>query len=261
MKKIIHIRDHCNWADMSEEKFLNQKFSYNQEWWDRLLAKIMPQIKWWNRLCSVSYFEYRQQLENIARNNIKKTNADIILEGTKCFPLEEDCIFMSIDDDDWFAPNIFEVLQSSIKKDTDMIVWQNRVVDRFGSSTVRSQDKIYTNNYAFTRKGIQKLSHGSDPVINQKGEAEANCVFQPAFWIEEKINKENFTKTIINDELSATNRTLASATTLMLFPHKHMFFEQLIAMKNYLCDTEIWKNETDQIMNLNKSCYIKIKHD
>jgi len=238
MKRIIYIRHSPKWESMTEQKFIEQEFPNSQEWWDKALPNIFPQVKWWNSLCSISYFEYRKKVTDITLRNISKTNPSIVL--SKKIEIQNDkFIFLPTDDDDWYHPKIFEILEKHIE--SDLIIWKN-----FINKEYRNPTRIFTNNYALTHNGKQKLK--------DKGLIPSNILFGDFPEMFDVLQSKYIKTSKINECLSVTNRTLASATILSNYKKKSEFVSQLMEVKKNKIEAPTWALEEVEMMNdLNES--------
>jgi hypothetical protein len=270
----IYQRQSVDWRSMNKEKFFSQSFSQDSTYWNVVLENIWPWIEEWDRCCSVPYFHYRQQVSEITSENIRCTGGQLV----DSYDLPSDSIFLPIDDDDWFVHNIFDQLRGLISEQTDVIVWNHTILKHDGNLVRLGNEKMFTNNFAITSSGINKLKNSPAYCehIYRKfpwSEHPQPVVFPtspiaPHYDLHRRIIKTEFIDpTIIykpdllddfnilrvNRRLNITNKTLASASLLMEMTETQ-FHRSLRSLSEQKSQGLPWSlNETKRLDEINNN--------
>jgi hypothetical protein len=128
----------------------------------------------WHQNFGISYGEIRHQLKQITLSAITATrHCQLVSMADLKDPADED-LFVFMDDDDWCAPHLFEVLRST-KSPGDGYLWGSIFLGSFlvdvpgidevpgraaGTPALQKRvlhDFLYTNNYAITGRTINRL--------------------------------------------------------------------------------------------------------
>lgn len=243
MEKIVFLRHSPDWRSMTEESFLDQDIDLlpvSKEWWNKALLKMYQQVKWWNMFCSVSYFDYRQRLKDITLKNIKRTNHSLFLDKKK--EIDGPFIFIASDDDDWFHPNIFEIIDQHVKCDTELVVWKSYWY-KIDVLAKRGVEKVFTNNYALTHNLRDK-----------------SILFDDLPSTSDILWSGQLKTVNIDEFLSFTNKTIASASIMMgkYMATKRDFVDTIIRFGKRVNNEIDWISEEFEMMNvLNESLKIK----
>src|SRR5262245_24946340 len=72
-----------------------------------LVARFRPQFEIWNATFDMPYGEFRRRLKTIAEDNWSRVRNGRVV-GPDEVPLE--ALYVPVDDDDWFSPDIAERL-------------------------------------------------------------------------------------------------------------------------------------------------------
>jgi SAM-dependent methyltransferase len=219
---VLHVRTNIDWRTMTEEAFLRQEDVSNSaramsaEQKERFLAAI----RLWNRTFGMSYFAYRQRLKEIAELSWTRIrNLDAIVRVPNLMPALdalERYIVLPVDDDDWFHPDVADVLRQHWRPNVDAFHWPDVLYrpvpfqDRFDQPVhqerlgVRRWDSDFaTNGYALTRAGLGKCK------------AELRRRVLAFHWSAGKtFHSTGFERSFIDRPLSASNKSLASCTNL-----------------------------------------------
>jgi len=253
MKKIIHLRQSPNWERENEESFLNQKFMRDTEYWNKKIQILYPLIKWWNQSATISYFQFRQKIKNICVENIKKTSADLFFFEENQIEThdQEELFLLCMDDDDWVVSDVFDILQNEMDEKHDIFVWNDRFINSHGRHICRSNNDIYTNNFALSCRGIKKLRLNHPNLKNPE--------FNPCYWISEQVKKLKFSIKKINKEMSATNKTLASATSLEVITSKKQLLKEISLISSlYNQNNDLWSFEYQKMKEITNQLKLKI---
>jgi hypothetical protein len=269
----IFIRQTTDWENMNEQKFLSQSFNNTKVYWHNLILKIKNYIKIWENF-SISYFMYRKYLKDIAVQNLLSTKCNIILNSNYFKERSHNPLFIAIDDDDWLHPRISnELLEFVDKKNVDIIIWNHTILESDGELSLENNKKCFTNNFALTKSGINKL-------INVKtGSADgylvANSPFLPHYDIHRriikkdfetgeqvfnKLKKDNFNIVHLNKRLSISNKSLASASLIDKI-EENEYFLKIKKLSKLKVPNALWaKEEINLLNNLNKKVKFKLKY-
>lgn len=249
MKRFLYKRQSPDWlAINTREKFLSQKFDVIQHDWDWWLKALWPLTLIWKDTLTVDYFHYRQKLKEIAEVNLFKTDSILVKSHED---LRGKYILLCVDDDDWFAANIFSMIANDIKDDTDVIIWHRTILNYGDLNPWETHDDVlFTNNYALTNSGVKKLLDNNISPFTLHSHIH-ECVF-------DKKNRFNILR--IKHGLSLTNKTLASTIKLIYFmPSVEHFRVALRAMPNYVWayPPNGFKAEIDELNALHASIELK----
>ena len=145
---------------------------------------VVDFVSIWDRVLHVSFREFRATLKDIAFENFRSVaNAKLISHiDLKDIPLNASDSIAFTDDDDWYAPNLFEVPANdhgarwaSVRLGASFDPGQQHVATA-NLLTLRSVDQvIYTNNYIVTGQVIANagleavLEHWSAQGAQDKG--------------------------------------------------------------------------------------------
>ena len=218
----IYARTNVDWRTMSEERFMEQE-RYTRS------AKAMRaedrehflrMIRLWNRTFGVSYFEYRQRLREIAELSWSRVrDLDLLVRQQDLYELLEarqQYIVLPVDDDDWFHPDVANVVREHWRPELDVLHWPDGVFcsvpfqDRFEETAAlpRLRERHWkgnftTNGYALTKKGLAQCA----------GDLRKRVVLYH-LQAGEIFHGEQFRRRFIDRPLSVTNKSLASCVNL-----------------------------------------------
>jgi SAM-dependent methyltransferase len=219
---VLYIRTNLDWGSLTEENFLRQEEYSNSA---RAMSADQKQaflkaIRLWNRTFSLSYFTYRQRLKEIAELSWTRIrDLDLIVRRQDLFTVLDHLdqfIVLPVDDDDWFHPDIANVLRQHWRDDVDAFHWPDGLYrsvpfqDRFQQTM--SQERLVlrhwpgdfaTNGYALTRAGFSRCDLQTKRRVLSFHWAAGKTFHQPGF-----------TRRLLDQPLSASNKSLASATNL-----------------------------------------------
>ena len=174
---VLYVRTNLDWGTLTEETFLRQEERANSV---RAMSADQKQtllnaIQLWNRTFGVSYFAYRQRLKEIAELNWTRIrNLDLVVRRQDLLTILEHVdrfIVLPVDDDDWFHPDVADILRRHSRPDVDAFHWPDGLYrsvpfqDRFKQTA--SQDRLVvrhwpgdfaTNGYALTRTGLSRCN-------------------------------------------------------------------------------------------------------
>ncbi|MFV0442077.1 MAG: class I SAM-dependent methyltransferase [Planctomycetaceae bacterium] len=225
---VLYVRTNLDWETLTEESFLRQEECANSV---RAMSADQKQtllhaIQLWNRTFGVSYFAYRQRLKEIAELNWTRIrNLDLVVRRQDLFTVVEHLdrfIVLPVDDDDWFHPDVADILRRHWRPDVDAFHWPDGLYrsvpfqDRFDQTA--AQDRLVvrhwagdfaTNGYALTRTGVSRCNVQTRRRVLAFHWAAGKTFHQPGF-----------TRCWIDQPLSASNKSLASATNLKALFHR-----------------------------------------
>lgn len=219
---VLHVRTNIDWATMTEEGFLRQEqppgsacpMSAEQR------QALLRAIRLWDRTFRMSYFSYRQRLKEIAELSWTRIrNLDLILRRpglSAILDILDEYIVLPVDDDDWFHPDIADVLRRRWRPGVDAFHWPDGLYrpvpfqERFDQSAHQIRlilRKLHadfaTNGYALTRTGLSKCK------APLRGRVLA------FHWAAGKTYRQDgFECCYVDRPLSASNKSLASRTNL-----------------------------------------------
>ncbi len=172
--------------------------------------------RWHETFAVVDFKAFRHDLKTIALTSIAKCNnsqlrtlADVVART------KDDDLIAFLDDDDWLAPNLFEILRSTETPDSGLI-WGSIYLGNLqimsptedGAATglvIRAlDDVIYTNNYAITGRALRRL--GPEAVLEH-------------FDAQKTADAGLFRARKIDAHLSCTNKHPCGTMWINHFPH------------------------------------------
>lgn len=135
-------------------------------------------IGMWNDVFGMTFAEYRRRLRAIAEINWSCINGlDLFIKTStlrSVLASLSDFVVFPVDDDDWFSPDLVNVLRRSIEPSLDAVDWPDGVygVDlrrRSADSPQiwrRKRSRFATNNYAVLKNGFRALNdRGSEKIL------------------------------------------------------------------------------------------------
>lgn len=218
----LYVRTNIDWRTMTEDRFWQQeRFSNSaRAMSEQQKMMFLEAIRLWNRTFAMSYFAYRQRLKEIAELSWTRIrNLDLVLRRQDLFTIldgVEHYIVLPVDDDDWFHPEIADVLRQSWRPGIDAFHWHDGLYrpvpfqDRFDQS--QQQERLIvrrwgadfaTNGYALTRDGLSKCSV---PLRHQ--------VLAFHWTAGKTFHQQGVERSFVDQLLSASNKSLASCTNL-----------------------------------------------
>jgi hypothetical protein len=170
---LIALRQSPDWSHISRQEYQEHSREFCRSI-GRPFDQMNDIVDLWDSTFSVSYFETRQQMKEIARSNLAAVrDAEIVdLAG---FTADDGRPICFVDDDDWFAPDLGDYLDPT--QGYDGFVWTHVAVGSPAYPLHRwpaGQCELlcYTNNYAVTaeyvaRNGIAHIAEHwqADPVF------------------------------------------------------------------------------------------------
>jgi hypothetical protein len=219
---VLYVRTNVDWGSMTEENFLRQEQFSNsvRALSDAQKEGFLQAIRLWNRTFGMSYFAYRQRLKEIAELNWTRVrNLDLVVRRPDLITILDGLdryVVLPVDDDDWFHPDVANVLRRRWQPDIDAFHWPDGLYrsvpfqDRFDQPAnqerlvVRRWDSDFTTNgYATTRKGLSEI-HGQM----------RHRVLDFHWAAGKAFHRDGAMRCFIDQALSASNKSLASATNL-----------------------------------------------
>ena len=123
LKKLIFRRTTHDWSGMKTIDDFIASNDANEPPFKKWIPRVARAIEIWNRISPISWFEFRHELKQIAEILYRDIGATII-HSISQLP-EENYICVPVDDDDWLAPNLFEVLEKNFSPEHDVYLWAN----------------------------------------------------------------------------------------------------------------------------------------
>ena len=112
-KNYIVIRNTLDWEKAKIEDLKDEKIKFAARFWDQTF--------------SISYTKCRHEIKNIATkciNNIYGGNI-ISYKNLELSKLNPDDLLVFCDDDDWYHPEIFNILKKDGAKNNDATIWHD----------------------------------------------------------------------------------------------------------------------------------------
>ena len=172
----------------------------------------------WNETFVMPYHLFRRELRRIAACNLSR------VEGARCVPREavpEGALAVPVDDDDWFAPGLARVIETSLGGGHSGCYWPSRFLElpiSFGHRLGLIRRALFpgtpprwlctTNNYAV------RMAPDTAPLINGHIQATRWFLANPSAVL------------AIGQPLSLMNRTLASITQLRSRPSRALLLRK-----------------------------------
>ena len=225
----VFLRSDVSWGSLSEDSYLEQ------EKFNRSVIRINParkrelltKIKFWNQTFSMSWFEYRQRIKNIAELNRSQIhNVDLVIRNRHQAALLErldNVIILPVDDDDWFSPEIADTLRKNASDMPDLFSWSDGVFcpsrkvpvkrrqrDTGGSDSLffrnPTENGFWTNGYAVSEAGLDRCpDENREDVLNRHAKVLATF----------KEHVPEFRHRHLDQVLSITHKSNASFTKLL----------------------------------------------
>ena len=101
------------------------------QYWENENAEKHTNVPYFNRWCALSWFEFRRRIKEIATNSWKRQGLsvlqfDFMQDHLLADFVEDDDFVISTDDDDWFHPDLVEIVEKE-GKDHDIVLWDSMV--------------------------------------------------------------------------------------------------------------------------------------
>lgn len=147
----------------------------------------------WDSVFKTSYIEFRKCLSNLSKLALKDVKFDNIINQYQ-YSVPSNDIVVPVDDDDWFHPNIIEVLKNT---NANLVYWNilnntEGALQFFNPSNTKVPFVFETNNHAlFAPKNKEYILNHT--ILNRDSKGKGHY---------------------INDSLSLHNRSIASISLL-----------------------------------------------
>lgn len=147
----IKVRQTEDWHNLTESSFFENyksKFEYGSNFGkDKTPEKHFNNFKKnvisWNKKYSPSFFEYRDKVKKLALDTWNDTKINVSYDDK----IVKDVIYLPTDDDDWFAPDIKNILEKIFDQpNVNLVVWNGLCLN---NNCVKKYKKISSNGYAF----------------------------------------------------------------------------------------------------------------
>jgi hypothetical protein len=193
----IWVRTTVEWGD--EQAALNQVHSW-----------LVPKIRLWNATFNLSFQQFRHRLTEIAALNHAEVDG-AVRAGWDEIP--DGALVLSVDDDDWVAPDAARVLQRELDPGVIGYIWTSRWIEvpiNLGHRLYLAKRRLLpaskpkwicaANNYAMTK------SSETRPLLSSHVKASR--------WLEPRLKAGDTPLKPLDGGLSVANRTLASISTV-----------------------------------------------
>jgi hypothetical protein len=201
MKTIIYVRHNVDWRGMTFEKFMNQprRFGPGGHIGDNVLTWFKNHnhiLGLWDEIFNLGYFEFRARAKELAETTYQ--NVDVI-KGRDALLKEckkpGNAYIVPIDDDDWIAPHLSQVLDS---KKAPLVHWTMRetVTSRNTSSFRLPPHWFRSCSFAVSKDLIRKHSRLTTLLSHH---------VSAGFYL-----KRIKARAVVKQALTVANRTVAS---------------------------------------------------
>ena len=232
---VLHVRTNVDWGSLTEENYLRQEQFSNsvRALSDEQKEGFLRAIRLWNRTFGMSYFVYRQRLKEIAELNWARVrNLDLVVRRPDLISILDGLdryVVLPVDDDDWFHPDVADILRSRWRADIDAFHWPDGLYrsvpfqDRFDKPAAQERlvvrhwdDDFTTNGYPITRKGLADIQGSMKHRV---------LAFH---WAAGKtFHRDGVGRCFVDQVLSASNKSLASATNLKALTDRTLVLRNL----------------------------------
>jgi hypothetical protein len=156
---IIVQRDTLDWPSLDLQAFRQASIDFCRNWGkaDDFAYEL---ARLWNSTFALNYFETRARLKNISQQHnaaIEKADFIAFTDGRQ-IPLR-DGVYVFVDDDDWFSPQLGSILDQRELDSFDFLLWRTSII---GSPNQPApvfywglNGRCMTNNYAVSSNWIQ----------------------------------------------------------------------------------------------------------
>lgn len=204
---IIFLRKTLDWNTVTEENLLAKNQEIDNQHCIRLLkqGRLSNAIRNWNTTFSLNYFTFKEKIKALAANNLKEVkNINLFINKPEELPNTEFNL-LPIDDDDWFHPDIFSFLLPQ----ADVYYWPHTFINQ--NCNIKELKgigrKIYTNNFAITNQGYEKLKSSQIDITRDYSIFSGGAINQ--------LLKLNISSEFINRPLNVANKSPSSFSILM----------------------------------------------
>jgi hypothetical protein len=161
-------------SNQVREGINNQSALLNEKLGELIEGAIADFAMRWEQTFGVSYGEIRHEIKSITLSSVAATRHCQLGGVANLENPANDDLFVFMDDDDWTAPHLFEVLRSA-ETPRDGCLWGSIFLGSFlvdvpgteevpgrlaGTPALQKRalhDFLYTNNYAVTGRAIKRL--------------------------------------------------------------------------------------------------------
>jgi hypothetical protein len=194
----IWIRRTVNWADEEEAAA-------------RLNDPGMKQkLPLWNATFNISYQRFRFRVAQVADLNHSRVEGAVRADWDE---IPDGAVVLPVDDDDWFAPGAARALDAELDPEAVAYVWASRWIQ----VPIDFGHKIHLLRRRMVPSTPPKWLCGTNSYAMAKGPGAHELLgahVRASRWCEDELARGTGRVKLIAGELSLTNRTLASKTTL-----------------------------------------------
>lgn len=233
---ILFLRTNIRWSELTPEAFRDLERTNPTARRTKSIERrrIASAIAAWNSWFSLTYFEYRHRLREIAQANWANIrDLDVMINNSARYDSldsYDDYRVFPVDDDDWFHPDVVREIRRADTGDADAFSWPDAVYGSLDGEDLdagiagtggtvrlrRRPERFLTNNYCLTRSGI--IACG----IDRARQAVVNHGFA---W---KLFKSSmFKRQRLDRYLSVTCKSLASTMNLLTVRSPDQFLPRL----------------------------------
>mgnify|MGYP001213433663 CR=1 FL=1 len=167
-ERIVAVRHSPDWLGLTDED--TRRFLKRHGIRETLLVEF---IAIWDAMMKVDYRTFRHEIAALSRANFAAVAGARVLshEALRQETPPPDALVVFVDDDDWLAPDLFDVLAREAPKPVNGVWWGSILVgpqltglDAYLNDPVielRPLERvIYTNNYAVTGRALKWHGYG-----------------------------------------------------------------------------------------------------
>ncbi len=221
----VVVRQSPDWANIDVEAFKEQSRQFCKTI-GRPLDQVNELMVLWDSTFSISFFQVRQRMKEIAQANLKRIKNCRIHQmsefNVRDFANQD--LFCFVDDDDWFTPDIFTALEAVDESNIEGFRWRHSVVgNKDGEAFILRavSPVVYTNNYAVKGSYLKSKAGNLQAVLQH---FDANEAFKKMKIVE------------IDSYLSTTNKHPASTIFLESNLGDKRTQENLVNIVNQYCE-------------------------
>lgn len=162
MKIIVYVRCTEDWVNYTYDKLILRANRTRQLRTPGLTFeadKVLPLIKFWDNTFSLSYFEYRACLKDLASSSWSKYTICDNLQHVLDI-IQDDDIVCPSDDDDWFRSDLYEKLPMYMDN-VDVLAW-DQIVHQICDTTPHRWFQFHTimgsNNHCIRGVQLKKMN-------------------------------------------------------------------------------------------------------
>lgn len=223
MKIILAINNPVPWDKMNHELFQTQRNPF--------IEGLVKFIEAWDKVAQVPFFEFRNDLSNIALKNWMRLPDVVVVRSVAEIQdaATGEFILLICDDDDWYAPHL------TVHPDEHVVAWEpiaftsaalypnKPFTEPFFDFGRRGSRPIYSNNWYMTKKGYESLtprqrsrlfrnldgrwaSRDEDLSVEERKLLQTNLIANEVF--KDRVH-------MTSDQFNLANKTIVSTTAML----------------------------------------------